>query len=254
MIVDFGPTTTDYSNHRAGFPAGIYSALESRGCRLAGAALLDLGSGTGTLTRGCAERGAQAVGLDIAPAMLRQARALAAEAGLAAAFCVARAECLPFGAAAFDLVTAGQCWHWFDRLRAAAEVRRVLRPGGTLVICHFDWIPLPGNLVAATEALIEAHNPEWRMGGGSGLYPAWLADAAGAGFRDLETFSHDLEVPYSHAGWRGRIRASAGVGGSLPAAAVARFDEALAALLAKDFPAEPLAVPHRLWALLARAP
>ena len=254
MNVDFGPTATDYSRHRAGFPPQIYTALEQRGLTFAGRTLLDLGSGTGTLARGCAERGARAVGLDIAPAMLRQARALAAEADLTATFCVARSEHLPFGDGAFDLVTAGQCWHWFDRPRAAAEVRRVLKPGGSLVICHFDWIPLPGNLVAATEALIEAHNPDWRMGGGTGLHPAWLADAGVAGFQALETFSHDLEVPYSHAAWRGRIRASAGVGGSLPEAAVVRFDEAMAALLAADFPIDPLAVPHRLWALLARAP
>ena len=71
MNVDFGPTATDYSRHRAGFPPQIYTALEQRGLTFAGRTLLDLGSGTGTLARGCAERGARAVGLDIAPAMLQ---------------------------------------------------------------------------------------------------------------------------------------------------------------------------------------
>lgn len=254
MKVDFGRTATDYSQHRAGFPQKTYTALAERGLALEGRRLLDLGSGTGTLARGFAERGATSVGLDIADPMLRSARGLADAAALPASFCVGQAERLPFGAGAFDLVTAGQCWHWFDRPRAAAEVRRVLKPGGCLVICHFDWIPSAGNLVAATEALIEAHNPAWRMGGGTGLHPAWLADAAGAGFQALETFSYDLDVPYSQDAWRGRIRASAGVGGSLAEAAVTQFDQALEEMLATRFSADPLAVPHRLWALMAWAP
>jgi hypothetical protein len=129
-----------------------------------------------------------------------------------------------------------------------------LEPGGRLVICHFDWLPRPGNVVARTEALIQAHNPAWALGGGDGLYPAWFADAQEAGFFDLESLTFDLPVAYDHAAWRGRIRASAGVAASLPPQRVAAFDRALAALLAEHFPKEPLQVPHRLFALLATAP
>ncbi len=128
------------------------------------------------------------------------------------------------------------------------------RARGALAICYFDWLPLPGNVVAATEALILEHNPEWPLSGGLGIYPLWTLDVAEAGFTRLETFSFDVEVPYSHDAWRGRIRASAGVAASLPADAVAAFDDELAALLARDFPSEPLAVPHRVWALVARVP
>jgi SAM-dependent methyltransferase len=92
----------------------------------------------------------------------------------------------------------GQCWHWFDRPKAAREVRGLLVPNGWLVIAHFDWIPLPGNVVEATEQLIEQHNPEWTMSGGRGLYSRWLSDVAIAGFYDIETFSFDIFVPYSH--------------------------------------------------------
>ncbi len=111
------------------------------------------------------------------------------------------------------------------------------------------WVPLPGNVVAATESLIQEHNPGWARGGTTGIHAAWLADAAGAGFRDPETFSFDRAVRYSHQAWRGRIRASAGVGASLPADAVARFDRALASILAERFPADPIEVPHRVFAL-----
>ena len=149
---------------------------------------------------------------------------------------------------------AGQCWHWFDRPRAAAEARRLLKPGGRLVIAHFDWIPLPGNIADMTEKLIQKHNPKWKLAGGMGLYPQWLAGMVTAGFGGIETFSFDLEVPYSHEAWRGRVRASAGVGASLPPEGVAAFDVELKALMAERFPEEPIAVLHRVFAAIATAP
>lgn len=166
----------------------------------------------------------------------------------------ARVENADFPPASFDAITAGQCWHWFDRPRTAALARRWLRPGGRLLIAHFDWLPLAGNIVQDTERLILSYNPGWTLHSGSGLYPAWLKDVLEAGFVDLRTWSFDLDVPYSHVDWRGRIRASAGVGATLDAAKVQRFDAELAAMLAAQHAAEPMAVPHRVWALSAVVP
>ncbi len=254
MRVDFGRTAADYARHRAGFPEALFERLAARGIGRAGQRVLDLGSGTGSLARGFARRGARVMALDISEDLLAQARVLAAEEGVAVETLCAPAEDSGLAAARFEVVSAGQCWHWFDRPRAAAEARRLLAPGGRLAICHFDWLPRPGNVVAATEALIEAHNPAWTLGGGDGFYPAWAADAAGAGFGAIESFSFENSVPYDHAAWRGRVRASAGVGGSLSPEAVAAFDRALGALLAAEFPSEPLRVPHRCFALTAIAP
>jgi hypothetical protein len=127
-----------------------------------------------------------------------------------------------------------------------------LRPGGQIVIAHFDWISITGNVVAATEALIDKHNPKWDMGGGTGLYPQWLRDLGEAGYQDIQTFSYDHCVPYTPEGWRGRIRASAGVGASLGAEQVAVFDNELAALLRENFPVEILQVPHRVFTVIAK--
>jgi hypothetical protein len=102
--------------------------------------------------------------------------------------------------------------------------------------------------------LILRHNPSWSGGGGTGQHGENLADLSLAGFRGIETFSFDLFIAYTHEGWRGRIRASAGVGASLPQDKVERFDREHGALLAERFAEEPLQVPHRLWAALATKP
>ncbi|MDH3234132.1 MAG: methyltransferase domain-containing protein [Alphaproteobacteria bacterium] len=252
--VQFGRAADDYRRHRAGFPDAFFERIANHGVGVAGQRLLDLGTGTGTLARGFALRGAEVTGLDLSGDMLAQAQALDAEAGVTVGYVTAAAEETDLDGATFDTVTAGQCWHWFDRPRAAAECLRVLRPGGTLAIAHFDWLPLPGNVVEASETLIRQHNPDWTMWGGTGIYRDWLTDMAVAGFEALESFSFDVTVPYSHEAWRGRIRASAGVGASLPENAVDKFDAAHGALLQARFPDDPLAVPHRVFAAIGRKP
>ncbi len=251
---EFGRAAEDYRRHRAGFPESLFDRLRDLGIGLAGQALLDVGTGTGTLALGFARRGCRVIALDPDRSMLAGARELAREQGLTLELREARAEATGLAPASVDVVTAGQCWHWFERAAAARELARVLRPDGRLAIAHFDWLPLPGNVVAATEALIESHNPAWRLGGGLGVHPRWLRDLGEAGYRSIESFSYDVEVPYTHEGWRGRIRASAGVGASLSPTEVEAFDRELGRLLAERFPEEPLAVPHRVFAVTATAP
>lgn len=253
LRADFGKTAADYARHRAGFPAAFFDRLAAIGVVAAGKRALDLGTGTGSIARGLALRGCAVMGLDRSAPLMEQAAALDREAGVTVSYVTAPAEATGLPAAGFDLITAGQCWHWFDRPRAAAEARRLLKSGGRLVIAHFDWIPLPGSMVEATERLIEKHNPNWKLGGGTGIHPRWLADLALAGFTGIETFSFDLDAIYTHEAWRGRIRASAGVGASLPPAAVAQFDEELRAMLTERFPADPMRVLHRVWAAIGTA-
>lgn len=251
MEVDFGKTAADYSRHRAGFPDRLFDRLAGFGIGGPGQRLLDLGTGTGSLARGFARRDAAVTALDIAPEMLRAAAELAAAEGLEIDFREGGAEATGLPDGAFDAVTAGQCWHWFDSAAAAPEARRLLRPEGRIAICHFDWLPLPGNVVAASEALIRRHNPAWDLDGRDGFHGFHATGLAVAGFVEIESFSFDCGVTYSHEDWRGRIRASAGVGGSLAPSEVAAFDEAHAALLEAEYPEDPLVAPHRCFALTA---
>lgn len=254
LVADFGRTSDDYAKFRPGFPPSFFERLAVHGIGARGQRILDLGTGTGTLARGFAQRGAKVAAIDPAENQIAAARELDRAAGVAVEYRAAKAEATGLPAAEFDAVVAGQCWHWFNREAALDEVARLLRKDGRLVIAHFDWLPLPGNVVEATEALIRAHNPAWRFFGGHGIYPQWAVDVARAGYHALEIFAYDHEQFATHEGWRGRIRASAGVGASLGPEAVTRFDAELAEILRARFPAEPLRVPHRVFALIATRP
>lgn len=251
--IDFGKTAADYGRHRAGYPEELYDRLARFGIGFEGQRVLDLATGTGFLGRGFARRGCDVVGLDISVPLMIEARRLDSHAGLATSYARGKAEALPTRDRSFDVVSAGQSWHWFERSAAASEACRALRPGGFIVIAHFDWITLPGNVVEATERLIVKHNPNWKLGGGLGIHPLWPRDLAIAGFVDIETFSFDVMAPYTHEGWRGRIRASAGVGGTLGPERVAAFDAELAAILREKYPGDPMGVHHRTYAVVGRS-
>jgi SAM-dependent methyltransferase len=252
MNPDFGRTTSDYSTHRQGFPDSLYELLAGLGARFSGARAVDLGTGTGTLARGMARRGASATGIDLSSAMTAEAARLDMEWGVSTQYLNTSAEKTGLESAAFDLVTAGQSWWWFDNSAALAEVQRILRPGGILAICSFDWVPAPGNVVELTERLITQHNPRWSMGGGTGRHPEFLADLKKGGFEDIKDAFQPVDAVYTRAAWRGRVRASAGIGASLDKQAVHAFDLELASALDAFSDQDPILVPHALYLAIGR--
>lgn len=252
--VDFSKTAGDYARHRAGFPKQLFERLERYEIGVHQQKVLDLGTGTGTLARGFARRGCDVTGVDVSEELVAEARRLDEEAKITIDYRVAKAERTGLPTASFDVVAVGESWNWFKRGKAAREALRLLVPRGRIVLVSFDWLPLPGSVVETTEELILKYNHRWRFAGSTGLYPQWLTDLRTAGFGDVETFSMDVDVAYGHQGWRGRVRASSGVGASMPRGKVVRFDEKLRLLLLERFPEEPLQVPHRLWVVLGRAP
>lgn len=147
----------------------------------------------------------------------------------------APAEEIPFEDGAFDLVTANQCWLYFDLPRTIAEVRRLLVPGGQLLVSHFTFMPRLDALARASEELVLKYNPQWNGADWHGRIPArpgWSRDDF-----DLHLmFYYDEGIEFSHESWRGRLRALRGIGPTLSQDRVAEFDCELKNLLEESTP------------------
>ncbi|MGW4090152.1 methyltransferase domain-containing protein [Nocardia sp. NPDC004750] len=104
---------------------------------------LDIGAGTGSEVLEFARRvgpDGEAVGVDPNPAMLAVADARAEAAGVSARFVEGTAYHLPFPDASFDAVRCERVYqHLDDPAAATAEIARVLRPGGRVLLIDSDW-------------------------------------------------------------------------------------------------------------------
>jgi SAM-dependent methyltransferase len=249
MPVDFDRTADDYDRYRTTFPARLFTELTARGIGLPGLRVADLGTGTGILARGFAAAGCHVTGVDVAAELLAKAR----EHGPGVTYRQAPAEDTGLPGGVWDVVSAGQCWHWFDRSAVAAEARRLLVAGGALVVCYRDYRLVPGGVCDAGEALVLAHNPEWELAGARFPRATWAAELAAAGFAEVTPFGFDVDVTFTHDQWRGRMRSSNGVAGSMSPERVVAFDTDLARLLREHHP-EPLVVPHEIWGIVAVRP
>lgn len=114
---------------------------------LAGAAsgrsFLDVGCGDGALAIAFARRGALVTGVDADPEMLALARARSVENAVPLRLVLGRVEQLPFAEGQFDIVLASALLCLVpDRMRAVAEMARVLKPGGRLVVGELGALSL----------------------------------------------------------------------------------------------------------------
>jgi len=242
--IDWGKTSDDYAVYRPGPPDSFFERLRVLGVGLPGQRILDLGTGTGVMARRFAQQGSAAAGIDISAEQIAVARRLADTANLKIDFRVAPAEATPFPNASFDVVTANQCWLYFDKRKAVAEVKRLLRQGGLLVTSHFSWLPRIDNVARETEALVLTFNPQWTAADWKGAIPP-MPTWAEQDFNLRAMFYYDEPIPFTRETWRGRIRACRGIGAGLNDEDVRRFDAAHAQLLARIVP-ERFTVLHRL--------
>jgi SAM-dependent methyltransferase len=97
--------------------------------------VLDLGAGTGKLTRQLVAHGADVVAVEPGEAMRAVLQRVVPEADALAG----SAESIPVEDASVDLVTAAQAFHWFRTEEALAEMHRVLRPGGGCALIWNEW-------------------------------------------------------------------------------------------------------------------
>ncbi len=126
----FGEAAAAYERGRPEYPVEVIDWLLQDHPRT----VVDVGAGTGKLTRAFIGRADAVVAVEPDPVM----RAALAERLPGTAVLAGTGEALPLPDHYADLVVAGQAWHWVDPVRGSAEVARVLRPGGSLGLVWND--------------------------------------------------------------------------------------------------------------------
>ncbi|MFT4211756.1 MAG: class I SAM-dependent methyltransferase [Microbacterium sp.] len=127
MSRSFGAVAGVYESGRPEYPAeAVAWLLEPLG--VGAPRVIDVGAGTGKLTRAVEAAGAVVTAVDPDVEMLAELRRRSPRIETL----VGTAEAMPVADACVDAVVSGQAWHWVDPVAAAAEAARVLRPGGVL--------------------------------------------------------------------------------------------------------------------------
>lgn len=148
--------------------------------------LLDVGCGSGTFLAETLRRysGVTAVGVDADPEILAIAQRRLRRHRTRASLHIARAEALPFPDASFDAAVSTLTFHHLPtpaKRAALAEVYRVLRPGGRLLLVDFGV--RPGRRVPWWEGLFET--VEYLEDNVRGLLPGFVTDAGFTGVRPV---------------------------------------------------------------------
>lgn len=221
---DWGRASGDYAKFRDIYPQEFYRRILDLGLCKAGQDVLDLGTGTGVLPRALYPYGAHFVGADISEQQIAEARRLAAKENMDIDFMVSGAEALSFPPDSFDVITACQCFIYFDKSVVLPKFHQLLRADGHFCELWMAWLPEEDEIAAASEELILKYNPTWtgvRFLRPVLTEPEWAAPY----FSAKNLISYDINIPFNRETWHGRIRACRGIGASsLPQKAIDEFE------------------------------
>ena len=200
----FSSRVDDYARYRPSYPPPALELLRERCGLAAGAAVADLGSGTGILTELLLKCGAEVFAVEPNRPMRASAEAqLSHYPGFHSV--AGSAEATTLAPASVDLLVAAQAFHWFDPQRARSEALRVLRPHGWGALLWNERPPEATPFLADYDALLKRYAPEYTRITASradiGTMRAFLGAA-------MEVGTFDNQQVLDFEGLRGRLMSS----------------------------------------------
>lgn len=219
---DFGRTSMDYAKYRDIYPKEFYSKIHNLGLCIENQKVLDLGTGTGVLPRNMYHYGAKFTGVDISKNQIEQAKKLSK--GMDITYLDTSVENLSFEKSTFDVVTACQCFHYFNHDVLAPIIANILKPNGRFAIMFMEWLPFEDKVAKATEDLILKYNPNW-TGCNETRHKIVIPNAYNNYFDLEDNIIFDLKVPFTIDTWNGRIKTCRGIGASLSNEEISSFDK-----------------------------
>lgn len=230
---DWGRTSADYAKFRDIYPEKFYQKILDRNLCMAGQSVLDLGTGTGVLPRNMYRYGAKWTATDLSENQIEQARILSD--GMDIDYHVAATENIRFPDDSFDVVTACQCFWYFDHETLMPKLWHMLKQEGSILVLYMAWLPFEDKIAGASEDLVLKYNPDW-SGAGEMVHPIGIPDCYREKFELVYHEEFPLEVPFTRESWNGRMKACRGIGASLTEKEISMWEEEHKKLLAQIAP------------------
>lgn len=232
---DWGRTSDDYAKYRDIYPKEFYEKIAQRNLCVAGQNVLDLGTGTGVLPRNMYPYGAKWTGIDISEEQIKKARELSN--GMDIEYYPVSAEEIHFPDGAFDVITACQCFWYFDHVKLMPTLHRLLKPEGRILVLYMAWLPFEDKIAGESEKLVLKYSPNW-SGAGETIRPIQIPDCYNDKFDVVYHEECLLQVHFTRESWNGRMKACRGVGASLAKEEIIEWEREHLALLEQIAPEE----------------
>ncbi len=195
----FGAVAERYDRTRPSYPVAMVDRIVVAS---PGRNVVDVGCGTGIAARQFLAAGCTVLGVEVDEKMAEVARRHGIEVE------VSSFETWDTGGRTFDLVVAGQTWHWVDPVAGAAKAAEALRPGGRLALFWNVGLP-PADLSAAFAEVVRRVVPGFpaldatKQANGYSLFLDKAAEGLGTagGFGEPERWSFDWTRHYTKDEW-----------------------------------------------------
>lgn len=221
---DWGKVSKEYAKFRDIYPEIFYKKIVDRGLCITGQNVLDLGTGTGVLPRNLYKYGAKWTGTDISKEQIEQAQKLSEQNNMEIKYLAISAEELNFPKDTFDVVTACQCFWYFDHSKLMPVISDILKKDGKLLILYMAWLPFEDKIAGASEELVLKYSPNW-SGARETRKPIDIPEVVYEYFELIANEEYNVMVPFSKDTWHGRMKACRGVGASLNAKELASWEK-----------------------------
>lgn len=234
---DFGRVSEDYAKFRDIYPKVFYEKIVNQNLCVKGQKVLDLGTGTGVLPRNMYRFGAEWYGTDISENQIKYAKILSEKQGMNIRYQTVAAEDVDFANDTFDVITACQCFWYFDHEKIMPKLHRILKRDGQLLLLYMAWLPFEDEIAKASEALILKYNPKW-TGANEMKHPIQVPDLVYQYMKPVSHEEYDIDLTFTIETWHGRMKACRGVGASLTPEEIKSWEREHLKLLQRTAPKE----------------